>query len=178
MQYSDILKEANLLRGAKIDAVLGKWFINEGMQVLATDYDSACKRNNVALTVPVGTWTDLPAGCLAIIECSASGTPYETYEMSFGQIRTLSSDALTLDLTYLTAHPDVVADSDAPGVHELYHRPLALFMAARDRQRVFADEDSDSVRLMAEFASIASRVNTRLTTGKKTRRVLAVAVFR
>lgn len=178
MQYTDILREANLHRGAKIDTVLGKWFINQGMQKLATDFPSARKRNTTTLDVAPNVWVDLPAGCLTVIECTVGGVDYDAYEVSFGQIRTQSATTLTLSVVYLTVFPDVVADSDVPGVPELYHRPLALFIAARDRQRVFADEDTDSVRLMSEFMSAAASANNCLTNAKRTRRILPVAAFK
>ena len=178
MIYTDILKQANVLRGAKIDAALGKWYINEGMQRLATTHDTARKRETGTLVVPANTWTDLPAGCLTVVECAVGGMPYDAIEVSFGQIRTSSSQDLTLELVYLTAYPDVVSDSDVPGVHELYHKPLALFMAARDRKRLMADEENYGDQLMAEFAMMASQVDEVLRNAKRTRRIMAVGVLR
>lgn len=178
MIYSNILKQANLHRGQKIDEVLGKWFINEGLQTLATQYDTACKRLDTTLTCPAGEWVDLPVSAIRVLECVQSGTatPYDAYEASYGQLRAESD--VVLDITYLRAPLDVVADSDTPDTHELYHKPLALFMAARDRQRVYADEERDAMRLLNEFNTMATLANARLGSLKGTRRVMKVGAFK
>jgi len=172
MIYSDILKQANTHRGAKIDDVLAKWYINEALQDLAVKYDTACKRTAATVVCPAGVWVDLPAGCIRIVDVS----PAEFYEASLGQIRTETDTTLTI--TYLTRGVNVVNNTDAPDVHELYHLPLALFMAGRDRQRVFADEESDAQRLMGEFYRMAADINARLMGLKGTRRTLKAGAFR
>lgn len=178
MIYSDILKQSNLHRGAAVDTVLGKWFINEGLQTLAIDYDTACRRQTATVVCTAGIWADLPDRCIRIVDCVISGTrvPHDDYAASLGQIQTTTD--VTLDLTYLVAPVDVVNDSDVPDVHELFHKTLALFMAARDRQRIFADEESDAMRLMSEFRQMAHAANARLSNLKGTRRTMKAGALR
>lgn len=178
MLYIDILRQANLHRGQVIDASLGNWYINEGMQALAVEHDTACKRDYATLVCTGGVWTALPSGCIRVTEAVIGGTyvPYDDYETSFNELRTMST--VDLDITYLTVCDPVVGATGTPAVHSLYHMALALFMAARDRQRVMADEDGDSLRLMAEFYDMAGKANARLASVKGTRRIMKVGVFR
>lgn len=175
MVYSDILKQANLHANLTLDTSVGLWYINDALSLLATDYPSARKRSAVTITAEADTWADLPAGTIRIVECRVDGQDYSDYEASLGQIR--FQDAVTAQLQVLLP-PNKQIQDNAPDIHEMYHQPLALYMAARERQRVFADEESDAARLMGEFQRAVQRVDAALTNLKGTRRTMRVGAFR
>ena len=175
MKYSDILKQANLHAGLDIEASVGLWYINDGIAVLATTYDTACTRGSATVTASTGVWVDLPTDTIRVVECKVNGQDYDFYEASLGQIR-FEGD-VTAELTLLYPPARLVGDTD-PALHSLYHLPLALYIAARARQTMFADEEQDAMRLMGEFFAETGRVNTRLSGLKGTRKVMRAVMFR
>ena len=177
MIVSTIRKQAQLHSDLKIAKDVAIMYLNDGVRVLATMYDTACRRATATITAAASVWVDLPANTMRIVECKVDGLDYDFYEASLGQIR-FEGSVTNAALTVLTTHPDVATDTDESTIHALYHGPLALYVAARERQRLFADEENDAQRLMSEFYTQAMQANARLCEVKGTRKILRSAVLR
>lgn len=174
MTFEKILTHANLHVGAGISITTtnGMRFINEGIYDLATRYKTARKRATIAQSFVAYEWTNLPAGCLTIIGCTCNGFKYDDFEASYDQIQFPGNCTVTLE--YLRAPELVATAGDEPDINALYHYPLALFMAARERQKMFGDEESDSVRLMNEYLTKTNEVHITLNSTKGLRKTMRV----
>lgn len=173
MIFNDLLTQANLHAGRAISAPLGIRYINEGIMTLAREFDTARKRATATITAEQYVWQDLPAGCLNIIECTVEGFNFTDYTVSYGQIQFAYN--VTANIVYLVSPSLITEATGTPDVHEMYHYPLSLFMAARERQRIFGDEEQDAVRLMSEFLGQAASANALLKSMRKDRKTVRVS---
>lgn len=95
-------------------------------------------------------WYDLPADFIAIYEVENSdGEEYSgDYRERNKKVRFDVTGTYTV--WYWKLPTEVSALTDTPGAHTLLHRPMALFLGARFKQKD-DDENPDAARLMAEY---------------------------
>lgn len=149
MNVEEIKVQAQLQVGTPIQLQYVIRFINEGLNELAINYTTACKRDNITLNMEKDTWVELPNNFIEEKEIKMNGSKYENYEIENNEIR--CSNKGELEISFLRIPDKVTAITDIPGIHVAYHYALALFVATREKTRLFGEEDGESSRIMNEF---------------------------
>lgn len=160
MNVEEIKVQTQLQISMKIQLQYAIRFINEGLNELAIAHTTACKRDNFIIDVIKDTWTDLPNDFIEKKEVKLNGVDYKGYEIDDNQIK--CDQGGKLEIRYLRLPKPVTSKSDIPEIHLAYHYPLALFVASKEKSRLFGDEDMESVRFMNEFLRKSSMAHSRI----------------
>jgi len=167
MKMKTICTHANLHNGREIADPIAILYANEALSMLATLYDSACKRDTSTLgDLAEDTWVDLPEGCINVTRVKVEGYESLTWQASQGQIKFPQSAASNVTMEYLRKSNDISTIEEVPEISELYHTVLSLFIASRERSRLFGDQESESQRLMGEFHAEAAAADLRIKNQK------------
>lgn len=167
MNVQEIKVQAQLHMAMQMQLAYCIRFINECLNELATAYDTACIRDNISLSITEDTWTNISDDLMKLKEIKLNGVKYFDYEIEGNQIR--CEDTGTFDINYLRLPNPVIAKTEVPETHSSFHYAIALFVASREKSRLFGEEDTENLRFMNEFIQKGSLINSRLR--KKPRRV-------
>lgn len=176
MNVKDIKVQAQLHVSRQIQLQYVLKFMNEAINNLAIEHDTACKREFMTIKADKNIWYDLPDDCLGIKECTYYGEKYNNYRANHGQIK--FGDTGDFEIGYLRYPKMVENETEVPDINGAYHYCLALFVASREIQRLFGDENSDSMRLMQEYYTSKENVNLRLSRMKRTARFVGSPEWR
>lgn len=169
MNVKEIKVQSQLHISREINLQYALRFINEAINELAIEYDTACKRKFLDIEAIEDTWIDLPQNFLTIIRCLDSyDNKFYDFKVEYGQIKFPYSDKF--NIAYLEYPQSCSTETETLDINTAYHYAISLFVAAREKQRLFGNEDTDYVRLMQEYKEKAFKANIRLMRGKKTRR--------
>ena len=159
MNLEQLRISAQLHIGVAMEKPFARRYANECITQLCNLYPyTVMKRRketleNVARDTPV----DLPADCYMLYKVKSHGDKYQDFEV-FGNEITFA-DGGTFELEYFKRPDPVNAESDVPEIPEPFHPSISLFMGAREKFRLFGEEDVDSIRLMREFAETSMLAN-------------------
>lgn len=175
MTLEEMRISAQLHVGMPIEQGFARRYANEGLSILANTYDSICRKKKITLTITAGEETELPADCFQLIRLRKWGKPYKAFEVYSTAIFT--EDSGEFEIEYLKMPTLLNAESDIPDIPRSFFATIPLFIGAREKFRVFGEEDVDSMRLLQEFYELAREANNRVAKhGKK--RMLPVAEWR
>lgn len=170
MTGKDIRVQAQLHCDLNIESPYAIRYINEAINQLALEYDTAMNKGFTTITVDNVSWNELPKDVVVIKKVTRDNTAYNSFIVDGNMIRFY--DIGTYEIEYLKMPTPLTTETDEPDINSLYHYAIALFVASRERSRLFSDEDNDCLRLMSEFVNNAAKVNVRLSSQKKTRRII------
>lgn len=146
--------------GREISDAIGKYFINEALNELAVNFDSACKMVRLPMDFVENTWKALPLDLVALKYVESGDTKDSSFSVENNEIRFDYTFSGTL--VYLRAPVSADILTDYPEVNDLYHPILPIYVGARAKQRDYGSYDTDSIRLIEEFHSKALAIDTRL----------------
>lgn len=170
MTVDEIRIMAQLKSGRSIDLQVAMKFINEALDDLAVDYNTACRKKDYKIQAEENKWVDLPQDCVGVVECTQDGYKYDHYVIN-EHLQIKFETEGTFDIAYLIKYPDVSTKTETPSINNAYHQAIALFVGAREKQRLFGEEDSDSNRLMMEYMTKAKKAHSKLSTMKRTKKI-------
>ena len=160
MRQSEIRVRAQLHTGAPIDQTHALMFSNECLIALSNLYESVCrKKKDVLENVVANEEVLLPDDCFQLIRVRRNGETYTDYEL-YGQ-GVFMEDNGNYQIEYLKEPDPIDVETSTPDVPSAFHPSIALFVAAREKFRLFGEEDVDSIRLMREFAETAQMADLR-----------------
>jgi len=176
LNVKKIREQAQLHISSKIENQYALRFLNEGLTRIYTDYPkTACKRSFITIEAIKDEWIDIPVDIAGIVRCKKNNLDYGNYTVGYGQV--IFNDTGTYTLGILIYPAVLTVETDTPEIPFVYHYCLSLFLAAREKQRLFGDEDSDSVRLMQEFFMSAQAADKMLSGIKKTPRKIKTQLY-
>lgn len=105
------------------------------------------------------TWYDRTSGHLSVVYIAdSSGYEYKTpIEFNHDRTKLRGMTADTYIITSLILPTAMTALTETPDVHELFHRPLAAYMASKFKLAEYP-EDKDGLRLMREAIEENKRI--------------------
>lgn len=183
MNIKEITDQAVTLAGIPIDAFKARRFINEGMQILAATYDSACVRGetNINCTDINGEYP-LPADCIGVTKVMLDNQRHNNYTVEGGyitfdyigtyKVRYIKNPSLTDRKAY-----EKELTLDVPGIDLLYHRALPFYVAAQALYTV-NPSDQKASSFIQGFNSIAKDVDIKLSRPKRKGGRIKAPLFR
>ena len=153
MNLEQIRIAAQLHIGVSMEKPFARRFANEGMMHLCHLFPyTAMKKKKVTLTnVERGVPVELPEGL--VYKVKHRDALYAEFEILDDEIEFNHAGDFVI---YYHKRPEPLnAESDVPEIPEAFHPSLALLVAAREKFRLFGEEDVDSIRLMREFSETA-----------------------
>ena len=153
-------------------------FVNEIMDSLAIDYDSAGKKTTYTITATKGTWTDLPSDCIAVKRCFKDNSEYnyDDFIIENGQIQFNTDGTYTIEYLALQSH--VTALNEVPGINIIFHEALSLGVAYKEACRNFMyDNDTVKSQLYVEYTSAKETAKSRASNSKRSRKRIKYADF-
>lgn len=156
MNLEDLRITAQLHIGVSMEQPFARRYANEALIQLCNMYPMTVMRKKKAVLTDVvsGEETELPADCYMLYKVKRYGeTINEGYELVDQHIEFDANGEY--ELVYYARPTMLNAESDVPEVPEPFHPCIALFIGAREKFRLFGEEDVDSIRLMREFAETA-----------------------
>jgi len=153
----------------------GKEWLNEALEALSTDagvYGTKSVVCDEAQTFY--SFADALHIPLDVIEVTDSNKElYTNFDVRANQIR--FADTGTYFVTYRRLPETITTEGQTLDIHELFKRPLALFVASRFKS--YGDEKNpDATRLMQEFWAELGRAKSIIR--RQARRTTAVQVWR
>lgn len=170
MNVNDIRIQAQLHHNMPINNQYTIKYINECMMKLANQYTTACILDHIKVSVLADTPVELPNDLLHIRRVKKSNDKYTDFEI-FNNSVVFNEDG-EYEIDYFKYPKLVSADTETPSIHMAYHYALALFVASREKSRMFGDEETDSIRLMQEFERACFEAHTSLSRQKRTPRFI------
>ncbi|TCO79131.1 hypothetical protein [Marinisporobacter balticus] len=147
--------------------------INECIQsVLPNQYESACKRAKITIAAKKDTIIDLPIDLVKVKKMKRANSKYGNFEVFDNQIE-FENDGI-FDINYLRKPKEITTMTETPEINSAFHYAIALFVAAREKNRLFGSEDVESQRLMSEFLNEAQNANVSVLSQNGTRRIVAM----
>ncbi|MBO8161338.1 MAG: hypothetical protein H0Z24_06840 [Thermosipho sp. (in: Bacteria)] len=171
MTGQDIRILAQISIGKEINKTYATKFLNEGMEILAEKYDTACVKETTTITATKNTWYDLPNGFLKIRKVYKDDDEVlpDNYLVDFDQILFIEDGTYTIE--YLRYPNELTVETDTPEIHKAYHKILSYFIASRETSRLFGSENPESARFMQEFEIRAKEIDIKLSSQKRRRRI-------
>lgn len=183
MNIKEITDQAITLAGIPIDAFKARRFINEGMQILASTYDSACIKAEIIINCTDASLEyELPADCIGITKVMLNNQKYNDYSID-GAYITFDYTG-TYKVRYIT-NPSLDDKKvyekgltlDIPGINLLYHRALPFYLAAQALY-IVNPSDQKAGSFMQGFNSIAKDVDIKLSRPKRKGGRIKAPLFR
>lgn len=162
----------NILDGYVID------YINETMDSLAIEYDSARKKIITTITATENEWIDLPSDCLAVKRCfkGDNNYVYDDFIIENGQIQFTITDTYKVEYLGLQAH--VTQITDIPSINIAYHEALALGVSHKEANRIFMyDNETIKVQLFQEYLQAKNQASGAASMQKRSRKRMKFAPF-
>ena len=156
MNLEQIRISAQTHIGVPMEQSLARQYANECLTHLCNIYPYTVMKkrrtelNNVERDTPV----ELPAECYMLYKVKHFGDTYGDYEV-FGNEITFAHGG-NFELEYFKRPAPLTVESDIPDIPEAFYPCISLFVGAREKFRLFGEEDVDSIRLMREFAETAN----------------------
>jgi len=152
-------------------------YVNEIMDSLVVDADSAGKKEVAYLYGIKDIWTDLPNNCIAIKRCFKGDVLEDDFLIENGQIKFPTEGEHKVE--YIATQDNVTALTNTPGINQLFHEALAYYVAYKEMTRIFMHEDliegNNKILLITEYHRKAEQANRTLQTMKKSRRRIKYA---
>ena len=159
MNLEDMRIAAQLHVGISMEKPFARRFANEAMIQLCNLYPKTVMRKKKENIDAVGgEETTLPQDCYLLTKVKKGDRVETDYEIYGDTLEFERSGTYTIE--YLKKPDPLGTESDVPQMPEAFHPSIALFIASREKFRLFGEEDVDSIRLMREFAETASLANT------------------
>lgn len=153
-------------------------YINETMDSLAVEYDSARKKIITNIAGIKDEWIDLPSDCLAVKRCFKGDNNYvfDDYIVENGQIQFMITD--TYKVEYLAMNPHVAELINTPSINIMFHETLAIGVAYKEANRIFMyDNEMIKVQLFQEYTQAKYKANSMASIQKRSRKRMKFAPF-
>lgn len=153
-------------------------YINEIMDSLAIEYDSARKKKIINIPGIINEWIDLPNDCLAIKRCFRGENNYgfDDYIVENGQIQFTITDNYKVE--YLGMQEHVAELVDTPSISVMFHECLILGVSYKEANRIFMyDNEMIKVQLFQEYAQAKKNASSMASMQKRSRRKMKFAPF-
>ena len=178
MNLMDMRIQAQLHIGVSIDQPFARRYANECLLQLCNMYPRTAMRKKKLLleNVTRGEEVAIPDDCYMLYKVKTHGELYDDYEMFEDHLE--FEDSGNFEITYFAKPTPLNAETDVPEVPEAFHPSICLFIGAREKFRLFGEEDVDSIRLMREFAETAGLASSFISQRGRRRRMIKVPEWR
>lgn len=153
-------------------------YINETMDSLVVDADSAGKKETIIIDVIEGEWADLPVDYVAIKRCirAENNQVYDEFLIENNQIQFRISGEYRVE--YITMQDHVLSLEDTPPINIIFHETLALGASYKEAARIFMyDNNNIKAQLFSEYMAERGKAIKKATNTKRSRRRIQYADF-
>lgn len=165
MNIKEIIELAKFHYGDVIDIGDGLRLANEAINQIATFCRTGRVLDETTISNAVkNTWYGLPETLILIEKVTKENEEYEEYEKNNLKIR-FENDGTYL-IEYKRSPHKVAIESDTPELNEMYHYPIAYYIASR-KKYYFNSEDVDAARLYNEFLMMIKEIDNTLSKNRR-----------
>lgn len=153
-------------------------YINEIMDSLVVDTDSAGKKKPITIDAISGEWIDLPVDYVAIKRCirAENNQVYDDFLIENNQIQFKISGEYRVE--YITMQDHVLSLEDTPPINIIFHETLALGASYKEAARIFMyDNNNIKAQLFSEYMEERNKAIKKATNTKRSRRRIQYADF-
>lgn len=151
-------------------------YVNETMDGLVIDSDSAGKKATIDVTAVANEWIDLPVDYVAVKRCIKNNQVYDDFLIENNQIQFKESGDYKVE--YIKMQDHVSALADTPSINVIYHETLALGAAYKEAARIFMyDNNNIKAQLFSEYMTERNKAIKKATNTKRSRRRIQYADF-
>lgn len=182
MTGTEILRHAEKhTEGEIIDELLAIAYINECMLMdLAED---AQVIDSTVITAEKNTWYDLPSDYLELFEIEKDGLDYPYYGRKYGDFyrddfdirdfQIVFPEKGTYTIRYYRLPKPISKIEDTPEIHEVFHYPISLYVAARFKAEDWEENPAAQAKMNEYYAYKSKAIErlNKLQTTKAPRRV-------
>ena len=153
-------------------------YVNEIMDSLVVDADSAGKKETIIIDATQGEWTDLPFDFVAVKRCirTENNQVCDEFLIENSQIQFRISGEYRVE--YITMQDHVSSLEDTPPINIIFHETLALGAAYKEAARIFMyDNNNIKAQLFSEYMEERKKAIRKATNTKRSRRRIRYADF-
>jgi len=172
-----------LTGGLAIDYFKSRRYINEAMQMLAANYDTACNTDSTTITcTDTNSEYALPEDCIGVTKVLNDNVKFNCFTVYDNNItfdykgtyavRYIKNPALTDRKIYQKE-----LYTDIPGINVLYHRALPFYVAAQILLQANPNDPRIS-KLLSDFNNATENVNMKLMREKRRGARIKAPIFR
>lgn len=169
MNMKDIRINAQLILGLTVEMPIAIRYVNEYIERLAEQHQTAAKKKTMTIQAGGIGYVDLPDDLLSVTRMlDEGGNIYNGFIIDHNLIRFMRTGTYTMEYT---AYPDLIgAEQEKPDIPRAFYHACAYYIAAKERARLFSDEDQDYMLYLEQADQMAKEADKTLRTKKKTRR--------
>ena len=151
-------------------------YINEIMDSLVIESDSAGKKVvSYVYSIP-NEWSDLPENCITVKRCFKDNSLCDDFLVENNQIQFRVPGEYRIE--YITNHDYVKDLKDTPAINIIYHETLALGVAYKEANRVFMyDNQEVKLQLYGEYRTSLLKAINKASNVKRSRKRMKYADF-
>lgn len=153
-------------------------YVNETMDSLVIDTDSAGKKATITLTAVANEWIDLPVDYIAIKRCinTENNRVCDEFFIENSQIQFRISGEYRVE--YIKMQDHVLSLEDTPPINIIFHETLALAAAYKEASRIFMyDNNNIKAQLYGEYMAERKKAIIKATDTKRSRKRIRYADF-
>ena len=183
MNVKEITDQAIELSGVPIDAFKSRRYINEAIQTLATQYDTACINATTDITcTDINAEYPLPDDCIGVTRIIFQNRKFTDFIIEDGNIifdyvgtftiRYIKNPILTERKVYQKE-----LNTDIPSINLLYHRALPFYVASQVLLKLNPN-DPKITKYSSDFNSITQNADAKLNRQKRKGARIKAPLFR
>lgn len=153
-------------------------YVNEIMDSLVLDSDSAGKKATTYIYAEKNAWTDLPRDYVAVKRCIRIDNNRVTDEFLIENDQIQFNIPGDYKIEYIKMHDHVQSLEDTPPINVIYHETIALGVAFKEASRIFMyDNNNIKAQLYGEFMGAMKQAISKASNTKRSRKRIEYADF-
>lgn len=178
MTVEEMRIQAQILTSLTINQQFVFRYINQALEILANEYDTACVKETITIVATKEVFYDINDKFIAVKKIIKKDTTTIDYDENIIDYELNEENKIafhydgTYYVTYLRYSKEVTENTETPEINRAYNNAITSYICSKERSRIFGKNDNDSQMFFQDFYSFSNSANTSLSRKKRTKRIM------